>query len=208
MNVGFEELSTKDVADMIKVDQHTVADWCRKGRIKSTNVSGGDQLGRYLIPEDEADYLRKLFKKWGKTKAMRHYNVKRLEVNKVVTPVVDDDWEEPDENLPWTLNEKEAKELGYGVKTYEDGTFTIYSDPSMVTALDVEEPVTDNLEPQKVDAEKTAATISYIQDIKERLKYLETEKSKLLEKLEDLEAEKAQLINERSELKAEIEELL
>ena len=90
MNVGFENLSTKDVATMIKVDQHTVSDWCKKGRIKNINLSSGNQNGRYLIPEDEADYLRKLFKKWGKTKAMRHFDVTRIEPVLVTSGVVGD----------------------------------------------------------------------------------------------------------------------
>lgn len=95
MNVGFEDLSTKDVASMLKVDQHTVSDWCKRGQIRNTNLSGGGQKGRYMIPEDEAEYLRKLFKKWGKTKAMRHYDVTRIEPVLVTSGVVGNYGDQP-----------------------------------------------------------------------------------------------------------------
>ncbi len=159
MNVGFEDFSTKDVAAMIKVNQTTVCDWCKKGRIKNRNLSDGDKSGRYLIPEDEADYLRKLFKKWGKTKAMRHYDTSRLEPILVTSGVVGD-YEY--ENMPVVPEE---------VETVENEE-TEYS------------PI-----PQKVDPDKIAATISYIQDIKERLQDLEAEKNQLLNELEELREE-------------------
>lgn len=95
MNVGFEELSTKDVASMLKIDQHTVADWCKRGRIRNTNLSSGDRNGRYMIPEDEAEYLRKLFKKWGKTKAMRHYDVTRIKPVLVTSGIVGNYGDQP-----------------------------------------------------------------------------------------------------------------
>ena len=159
MNVGFEDFSTKDVAAMLKIDQHTVCDWCRKGRIRNRNLSDGDKSARYLIPEDEAEYLRKLFKKWGKTKAMRHYDVTRIEPVLVTSGVVGN---YECENMPVVPEEDE-------MVVNEENEYS---------------PI-----PQKVDPDKIAATISYIQDIKERLQDLEAEKNQLLNELEELREE-------------------
>ena len=74
MNVSYKDYSTVDVAKILGVDKTTVAGWCRNNIINYQNLSDGTTRARYLIPETEVEYLRKLFKKHGKRKAMQNYN--------------------------------------------------------------------------------------------------------------------------------------
>lgn len=57
---------------------------------------------------------------------------------------------------------------------------------------------------KKLNLDDITTTISYMQDINDRLTALEIEKKEITEKLNDIEAEKNQLVNEYSELKSEI----
>ena len=73
MNVSYDKVSVKDLARMLKLDNSTVSMWCSKGKINYTNISEGN-IPRYEISEKEANYIIDLFKQYGKTKAMRHYD--------------------------------------------------------------------------------------------------------------------------------------
>ena len=73
MNTPFNEYSAGDVARMLKVDKSTITLWCRKGLIIAKSVSDGAKNARWVIPEKEAEYLRKLCKQYGKRGIMKHY---------------------------------------------------------------------------------------------------------------------------------------
>lgn len=149
MNVAYNEISCADAAKMIGVDKSTVSAWCRKQVINCVNLSNGNKNGRYMIPEKEVEYLRKLKKDYGSMRqAMMHYQK---------------DWEENWDN----------------VKEPENTMIK-----SVVTNITVE-----NVKPKKFDVDSIATTISYIQDIKERLNDIEAEKNQLNAELEDLRKE-------------------
>lgn len=66
MNVAYNQISCSDAAKIIGVDYSSVTTWCRLGRINCTNISEGTINGRYVIPEDEVDYIKTLKQKFGK----------------------------------------------------------------------------------------------------------------------------------------------
>ena len=99
MNARFNKNSAAEVAQMIGVTACTVQDWCRNGKINCFNVSGGDKYGRYEIDDDEANYICKLSKKYGKRNVLRNYDKNwkdssKKRVNKV----------EEIKDIPWTLD--------------------------------------------------------------------------------------------------------
>lgn len=74
MNVPFNKISAADAARMLGVDRCTVQGWCRNGIINFTNVSDGTAVPRYMIEEDEVNYISELLKKFGSTRsAMLRY---------------------------------------------------------------------------------------------------------------------------------------
>lgn len=66
MNVAYNQISCADAAKVIGVDYSTVTGWCRKKIINSINVSEGDKSGRYVLAEDEVEYIKTLKDKFGK----------------------------------------------------------------------------------------------------------------------------------------------
>lgn len=66
MNVAYNQINCSDAAKIIGVDYSSVTTWCRSGRINCTNISEGTINGRYVIPEDEVDYIKTLKQKFGK----------------------------------------------------------------------------------------------------------------------------------------------
>lgn len=66
MNVAYNQISCSDAAKIIGVDYSSVTTWCRSGRINCINISEGTINGRYVIPEDEVDYIKTLKQKFGK----------------------------------------------------------------------------------------------------------------------------------------------
>lgn len=66
MNVAYNQISCSDAARIIGVDYSSVTTWCRSGRINCTNISEGTVNGRYVIPEEEVDYIKTLKQKFGK----------------------------------------------------------------------------------------------------------------------------------------------
>lgn len=66
MNVAYNQINCSDAARIIGVDYTSVTKWCRSGRINCTNISEGSVNGRYVIPEEEVDYIKTLKQKFGK----------------------------------------------------------------------------------------------------------------------------------------------
>lgn len=66
MNVAYNQINCSDAAKIIGVDYSSVTTWCRSGRINCTNISEGSINGRYVIPEEEVDYIKTLKQKFGK----------------------------------------------------------------------------------------------------------------------------------------------
>ena len=74
MNVTYRDISSSDVARMLGLNVTTIAGWCRHGLINCTNISDGTKRARYLISEDEVEYLRRLAKKHGKRNILKYYH--------------------------------------------------------------------------------------------------------------------------------------
>lgn len=72
MNVAYNQINSADAARIIGVDYTTVVGWCREGKINSYNIGEGVSRGRYMISEDEVDYLKTLRQKFGR-QFMRKY---------------------------------------------------------------------------------------------------------------------------------------
>lgn len=72
MNVAYNQINSADAARIIGVDYTTVVGWCRDNKINSTNIGEGVSRGRYMISEDEVDYLKTLRQKFGR-QFMRKY---------------------------------------------------------------------------------------------------------------------------------------
>lgn len=66
MNVAYNQINCQDASRIIGVDYTTVVGWCHDGKINSTNISEGTTRGRYMITEEEVDYLKMLKQKFGK----------------------------------------------------------------------------------------------------------------------------------------------
>lgn len=159
MNVPYNEINARDAAKMIGIDYTTLVKYCRKGTINVSDVGGGKGKPRYLFTENEVEYMKGLKKKYGK-RFFGHY---------------DKNWNVKEE--PAIADEQELF-----VKSNED-----FENNKIVPVIVKE----DNLltRTEKVDIDKIAITIGYIQDIKERLNDLEAEKNQLLKELEELRNE-------------------
>lgn len=72
MNVAYNQINCQDASRIIGVDYTTVVGWCHDGKINSINIGEGTSRGRYVITEDEVDYLKTLRQKFGK-QFMRKY---------------------------------------------------------------------------------------------------------------------------------------
>lgn len=59
MNVPYNQISTKDAAQMIGVCYATVAAWCANGLIPYTDVSGGTGKKRIMLNEEDVNVLKK-----------------------------------------------------------------------------------------------------------------------------------------------------
>lgn len=188
MNVSYKELNTVDVAKALKLDKTTVAAWCRKGYINFIDVSEpGSSKPRYQIPQWEFDRVQKLIRKFGKRQWML-YNAKDKEraAQEHMTKVEKVE-ENPDDQAKQMLNAIADGETGYmfidkpelepiPLKTASDMTFDM-------------EKIAEEKEKTKFNPDKIMNTILYIQEIKERLNDLETEKNQLLAELEQCRKE-------------------
>lgn len=83
MNVKYTEINSADAARMIGVSAQAITAWCRKGLINYTNVSNGTQKARYMLSENEVNYIKELVKEHGTRKFMMYYNKNRDGVSKV-----------------------------------------------------------------------------------------------------------------------------
>lgn len=181
MNVPYNQINLSDAAKRIGVDYSTVAGWCRRGQINFIDLSEGTTNPRYMLLEKEVEKLKSERKKNGK-QFIRSYDKNWDIPVKVPVEIYDapDIEEDTDEYPP-----SEVLEENTTVSQHED----------IPTK-------------KKLNLDDITATISYMQDINDRLAALEIEKSGLLEKLNDIDAEKNQLTNEYSQLKTEIIEKL
>ena len=121
----------------------------------------------------------------------------------------------------YMLVEKEVEHLKAEKKKHGRGFINKYNKdwdmPKVVDILECEVSEEDTLTTgqaeniptrKSIDLDDITTTISYMQDINDRLALLEREKAVLNEKINDIEAEKNQLSNEYSQLKSEIIEKL
>ena len=166
MNTPFNEYSAGDVARMLKVDKSTITLWCRKGLIVAKSVSEGAKNARWLIPEKEAEYLRKLCKQYGKRGIMKHYE----RVGQDLLPV-----EETQVDISSLPHEDEiALPIEQEVSSIEETT---------------------NTKPtKKFDVDEVALQIARIQEIREELEDIEARKNQLTYELEDLRKEVLEFI--------------
>lgn len=161
MNVGYKELSASDVARMLGLDKTTVAGWCRQNLINFSNVGEGTQRQRYLISEEEAEYLRTLSKKFGKRKIMSRY---RKDWKKGKEPAQTDAYNE-EEITKVPIDERPDLELI--VKTSEP-EIEKYSDAI------------------KYDEDKLLNAVLHIREVKERINNLNAELAQLENEYKEL----------------------
>jgi hypothetical protein len=183
MNAAYNEISCADAAKMIGIEYSSVAKWCKSGKINCANVSGGTSKARYVIQEDEVDYIKHLKQKFGKG-YMKKYRKDWRRGHQLAEPVA----VTTVDNVVYV--EPTKREEQQDTKT----TATI---KSVVTDI---VPVK-----KKADIDELAIKIGYIQDIKDKLDDLEIQKSKMLEALE---TQKNQLTLELETLRKEVMEYL
>lgn len=188
MNAPYNEFSAGDVARMLKVDKSTVASWCRDGKIINKNISQGPHNARYLIPESEAEYLRKLCKQYGKRGIMKHYE--RIGQD-LLLPV-----DKTSVDISKLPIEKPYSKANIGVKEELVDNISFNCDPNEhskeVTTYNVfpDDEQADNLTPCKgFDVDTIALQIARIQEIKERINDIAAERNQLIHELEDLRGE-------------------
>ena len=175
MNVGYKDINCEDAAKIIGVDKTTVRGWCKNNLINYTDISNkGSKKGRYQISESEAHHIAQLVREHGPRKAMMYY---------------EKDWEmvlkEP------KINESETKLIDASILNTSGRLEDCLPGIGTVeTSEKISEDAFKKAATTKFNPDKILNTISYIQDIKERL--------------EDLEAERNQLLNELAELKQEV----
>ena len=210
MNVPYNAINSQDAAQILGCHRATFLKWCKDGRINVTNLGEGTTRARYMVSEEEIDYLKRLKRKWGGKKFIQHYN-KNWNVKKK-TPVISVIPDEKDiyaafnqemptedkkeqfapvdekelfasQNEGYTLQAEEPKVKEVSAPTYELEQFA--SQSKTVAYQDIEELPTR----EKFDLDKITTTISYMQDIKERLNDLEAERNQLRAEYEQLKQE-------------------
>lgn len=160
MNVAYNEISCADASRMIGIDYTTVTKWCKEGRINCNNISAGTTNGRWVISEDEVEYIKKLKQKFGR-EYMKKYRK---------------DWRIGQQPVESTDNYEEV--------VYVEPTNSVATIKSVVTNITTEEHTKAN-----VDIDEIAIKVGYIQDIKNKIEKLELEKQKLMEEYDKLRTE-------------------
>lgn len=171
MNVAYDQISCADAARMTGIEYTFLTKLCKERRINCTNISGGDKKGRYVLGEDEVNYIKTLKQKFGRNymqKYRKDWARGKQPAQTIETPVVQES-EAAKNNPAPVINEPKPV-----IATIE----------SMVTGVSKEEPVN-----KRVDIDEIAIKIGYIQDIKDKLENLEAQKNQLLSELEDLRKE-------------------
>lgn len=159
MNVAYTDISSQDAANSIGVSISTIQGWCRNRLINFVDIGDGNKKARYMISEPEVNYLKSLVKEHGKKKAMLYYDKAKNQ-------------------YPTTYETKGEYDLSKYDYKFEETT------PIPTPAEE------ENIPTRKTfDKDTIVATVSYIQDIKERLNDLEAEKNQLLNELELMKKE-------------------
>lgn len=167
MNAAYNEISCADAAKMLGMEYSSVAKWCKAGRINCVDVSGGTSRARYVIPEDEVDYLKHLKQKFGRG-YMKKYRK---------------DWKRGHQ-LAESVAVTTIKDVVYVEPTKEEGQQNINP------AATIKSVITDVVPAKKkADIDELAIKIGYIQDIKDKLEELEIQKNQLTAELESLRRE-------------------
>lgn len=186
MNVAFDQISCADAAKMINVDYTTVVGWCRNGIVNCTNVCDGTSRGRYLLEEEEVDYIKDLVKKFGPRKAMLWYRKDkntRQPKPKQEFPVM-----EIRKYTPSTEKKVPVKVPNASILNTDNRLQQVMP---KVEAPNTSEPIKTE---EQILAEKATKAILYIQNIKARLADLEEEKASLLKELEECKQEVMELL--------------
>ena len=197
MNVKYTDINCQDAARSIGVSAATIQGWCRGNLINFVDIGDGNKKPRYMISEQEVNYLKSLVKSHGKRKALlfynKDYNVKgEPEMEMCDTPVVEIEEVTPKKRLQFNVDilpedkkivDDTCTKLGITKADYVHNLIN----KSSVEPVKAE----DDIPIRKIfKKDEIVTTISYIQDIKERL--------------EDIEAERNQLLNELADLKSEV----
>jgi hypothetical protein len=195
MNVQYTDINCQDAAKSIGVSISAIQGWCRKNLINFVDIGDGNKNPRYMISEQEVNYLRSLVKSHGKRKAMLFYDKRKnaiptsneAEETPVVveTPIVE--VKKVQFNCDVSVEDKqvidhECEKLGL--------TRANYIHMLLNKKDSVSEKTEEDIPTRKpFDKEEAMATLSYIQDIKERLEDIEAEKNQLLNELELMKKE-------------------
>ena len=175
MNVPYNKINARDAADMIGVDYTTVLGWCKKGIINYSDISDGMGKSRYMLDEEEVEYIKKLKKKHGTRKAMMYY---KKDWNNKPVKKKEDDWRD-DSHIFADAAElfcKQNEEFQQQTETQEEAQMV---EPQQEYSYGNDD----------FNVDKITNTILYIREVKERLNDLEAEKNQLLKELEDLRKE-------------------
>lgn len=174
MNVPYNQINTTDAAKIIGVSYATLAGWCHDGRINVIDVSDGTGKSRYMLTEKEVYHIKKLREAQGRS-FITHY---------------DKDWDVPEPVE--CLEEREVIQVPLEL-------------PETEKQVPVKYPNENDLPTRKpLNLDNITTTISYMQDIRDRLAAIEKERKILEATMDDLEAEKNQLTNEYADLKREV----
>lgn len=192
MNVKYTDINCQDAAKSIGVSTATIQGWCRGKLINFVDIGDGNKKHRYMISEQEVNYLRSLVKSHGKGKALlfydKNFNVKgESEMEICDIPVMEVEEVTPKKRLQFNVDiTPEDKEI-VDKTCDETGISRANYIHNLINNTSAEEDVPTRKIFKK---DEIVTTISYIQDIKERL--------------EDIEAERNQLLNELADLKKEV----
>lgn len=74
MNVKYTDINCQDAGKSIGVSTATIQGWCRNKLINFVDIGDGNKNPRYMISEQEVNYLKSLVKSHGKRKAMLFYD--------------------------------------------------------------------------------------------------------------------------------------
>lgn len=188
MNAPYNQLSTSDVASMLKVDRSTITSWCRRNLINYINVGEGDTNNRYMFEEREVRYIKKLIDKYGVRKMLLNYNKNWKEdaANYKPEPVkvqrTFDIYDEEDEDgvapAYYPPSHKPKKETGmdYSVVNTDGRLQSVLPKveaPNSETKADFKMAATSDFDPEEI-----LDTIIRAQDIKDQIKKLEAELQK------------------------------
>lgn len=176
MNVAYDQINSSDAAKRIGVTISCIQRWCRDNLINYINVSDGTDKARYLLEEDEVDYIQDLVKKFGVRKAMLWYR------------------KDKNTRYPKPKQEKIPVEIPAPQKDIPDASILNTNNRLQQVMPNVAPPKTEVAftEPKSERENiinKVTRNIMYIQDIKDRLEDIEAERQQLLSELKECQEE-------------------